>query len=215
MLRIKLLCRKESDAVPLQLLFPPLGDASSSKPLVLGLRKPPEIASWPWQATLVTTVNCYLLWSLTWFQFLITLCCFSYRGHNLWFYALEPDPFGLSIPETFLAFSIALSAFSFCAVAFGTWSTPRLWKRLLTVIIFAIIVLGFSCLNLHLRHYCYDQAAFHREQAQARYHRNLVLNYDSEDEWEVQNLEWDRQVVEDYDEGIRMYREKYGLPENH
>jgi hypothetical protein len=120
----------------------------------------------------------------------------------------------MTVPETFIAFSMALSVFSLGAVSVGTWRTPRLWKRVFTVGIFVAITLGFSCLNLHLRHYCYAQALFYRDQAQARYHRNLVLNYDSEDEWVVQLLEWDQQVVEQYDEGIRLYREKFGLSES-
>lgn len=81
------------------------------------------------------------------------------------------------------------------------------------VSIFVAITLGFALLNLHLRHYCYAQALFHRELAQEKYHRNLVLHYDSEDEWAVEMLEWDGRVVAEYDEGIRLYREKYGLVE--
>ncbi|MFC7339673.1 hypothetical protein ACFQY0_20985 [Haloferula chungangensis] len=199
--------------MPLRLLFPPLDRTANSRPFVQGIKRPAMISPWPWRATLLTTVNCYLLWGLTWFQFVITLSCFSYSGRNLWFYALEPETFGLSVPETFLAFSIALSVFALCAVSVGTWRTPRLWKRLIIVGIFVAITLGFSCLNLHLRHYCYAQALFYRDQAQAKYHQNLVLNYDSEDEWVVQSLEWDQQIVDEYNEGIRLYREKFVLGE--
>ncbi|WP_379716939.1 hypothetical protein [Haloferula chungangensis] len=40
-----------------------------------------------------------------------------------------------------------------------------------------------------------------------------MLNYDSEDEWVVQSLEWDQQIVDEYNEGIRLYREKFVLGE--
>ena len=79
---------------------------------------------------------------------------------------------------------------------------------------FVAITLGFSCLNLHLRHYSYTQALAYRPLAQEKYHRNLVLNYDSDDEWTVQMLEWDRQFVDEYDKDIRLYREKCGLSES-
>lgn len=172
------------------------------------------IAAWPWRATLLTAMNCYLLWGFTWVQFVASLSCFSYRGRNLGFYAVTPEPFGMTVPETFLLFSIALSVFSLCAVSVGTWRSPRLWKRVFAVGIFVGIAIGFSSLNLHLRHYCYAQALVYRAQAHETYHRNLVTNYDSDDRSVVQWLEWDRRVVEDYDEDIRLYREKHGLSES-
>ncbi len=162
---------------------------------------------------MLTALNAYSLWSLTWLQFVTTLACFAYDGSNLWFYTTSSDPFQLSIPEGFLAFSIALSVFALCAVLGGTRRVPRLWKRVFVVSLFIGFAIGFSCLNLHLRHYCYAQALHFREEALDRYHRNLTVNYDSDDPWTTSMLEWDREVFERYDKGIRAYRERYGLEE--
>ncbi len=41
---------------------------------------------WPWEATMLTAANCYLLWAFTWLQFVSTIAYFSYRGTNLGFY---------------------------------------------------------------------------------------------------------------------------------
>ena len=162
---------------------------------------------------MLTAVNAYLLWALTWLQFVTTLAVFSYRGFNLWFYSVRSDPFGLSIPEGFFVASIALSIFSLCAVIGGTTEEPRLWKRVFTIALFAGLSIGASCLNLHLRHYCYKQALHFRGEAFIRYHRNLTVDYDSNDQWRKDRLEWDRHVLERYDEQIRLYRDRYGLGE--
>lgn len=160
---------------------------------------------------MLTAANCYLLWGLTWLQFVIILTGFSYRGLNLWFYSAAGEPLGMTIPESFLAFSIALSVFAVGAVTAATWHVPRLWKRMFTVSLFAVMAIGLSCLSLHLRHYSYAQALEFRAESHRTYHRNLTINYDSTDDWTVQWLEWDRRVVEEYDEQLRQYRKKYGL----
>lgn len=195
-----------------RLLFPPPSDEASAKRVTFGVKQP-VIPSWPWRATMLTALNAYSLWSLTWLQFVTTLAFFAYDGSNLWFYAVRSYPFGLSIPEGFLAFSIALSVFALCAVVGGTWGVPRLWKRVFTVSLFVGFAIAFSCLNLHLRHYCYAQALHFRQEALDRYHRNLTVNYDSDDPWTTSMLEWDREVFERYDKEIRAYRERYGLAE--
>jgi len=43
------------------------------------------------------------------------------------------------------------------------------------------------------------------------YHRNLKRNYNSNDEWVVRKLEWDRSLVENYDLMLRQYQDKYEL----
>lgn len=49
---------------------------------------------------MLTALNCYVLWGLTWLQFLTTLGCFYYNGLNLWFYVVTGHPLGLTIPAT-------------------------------------------------------------------------------------------------------------------
>jgi len=136
-----------------RLLFPSI---NSSKPLRihLGLRSTP-LSPWPWQATMLTAVNCYLLWAITWIQFVILVAFFSYRGLNLWYYSVSGKLFGLTIPELLLAISVTLSVFAVCAVAGSTYHVPRLWKRVFAVCLFAGFAIGLSCLSLHLRHYTY------------------------------------------------------------
>lgn len=162
---------------------------------------------------MLTAVNCFLLWGLTWLQFVISLGNFSYRGTNLWFYVVEGEPLGMTIPETFLAFSIALSIFAVGAVVGGTRSEPRLWKRILAVGIFAAIAVGMSCMNVHLRHYSHGQAMKFRAAAMEDYHRNLTMKYDSTDPWDVEWLEWQRRVVDGYDRDLDLYQERYGSNE--
>jgi hypothetical protein len=109
-------------------------------------------------------------------------------------------------------FSFALALFAVGAVIGVARRTPRLWKRLLAVSIFAAITIAFSVTVLHLRHYIYHQALESRTILQQSYHRNLVLNYDSKDESTVFWLEWERQSLEEQTEWIRRYEEKYRLP---
>lgn len=180
-------------------------------PLILFNLKRARLPSWPWKVTMLTAANCYLLWMLTWLQFLVTLVTFSYKGKNLWFYTASGEAFGLTIPELFLVFSIALSVFAACAVAGATWQVPRLWKRLLAVIIFAGIAIGFSCVNLQLRHYIYVRALESYAERHDNYHRNLMSNYNSSDEWRIQDLEREKNFLEGYDSHLKQYREKYGV----
>jgi hypothetical protein len=195
--------------VPCQLLYPqianrplpPLGFGGGTRYLLL--------PSWPWEATMLTVANCYLLWGFTWLQFVITLSCFSYKGKNLWFYTEVGEPLGLTIPESFLVFSIALSVFALCAVVGATWRTPRLWKRIFTVCIFAGIAVGLSCLNRHLRHYSYARAVESRAVSFKDYHRSLTVNNNSTDEWAIQSLEWQRQELQEYDLHLSKYRSRF------
>lgn len=162
---------------------------------------------------MLTVANCYLLWGLTWLQFVTTLGCFSFSGRNLWFYTVNGEPLGMTIPESFFAFSIALSVFAVAAVMGATWNTPRLWKRLFAVCLFAGMAIGLSCLSLHLRHYSYDRAIESHAEAHRIYYRKLTIHYNSTDDWIVQDLEWARRVVEEYDAQLQQYREKYDLPQ--
>ena len=164
---------------------------------------------------MLTAANCYLLWSFTWLNFVTALGHFSYRGRNLRFYTATGEPFGFSIPEMFFGFSIALVIFAVSAVLGGTWRTPRLWKRLLAVTIFAAITLGASILNLHLRHYCYDRALESREHWQLNYQRNLSQDYDPYDPFGTErksSLEWALRSYTDLDFQIKTYEGRYGLP---
>lgn len=160
---------------------------------------------------MLTVANCYLLWGLTWLQFVTTLGSFSYEGRNLWFYSTTGEPLGLTIPESFLVLSLLLSAFAVCAVVGATWRVPRLWKRLFTVCLFAGMAIGLSCLSLHLRHYSYAQALESRAVAHRIYHRNLTTSYNSTDHDLVMRIEWSWQVVEEYDSQLHNYQERYGL----
>ncbi len=160
---------------------------------------------------MLTAVNCFLLWGFAWLQFVTMFSCFSYQGRNLWFWTVIGKSFGFTIPESFLGVSIGMVLFAVCAVAGGTWRTPRLWKRLLTVSIFAAIVLGFSLMNLHLRHYSYDMALAAKEDLRRSYHRNLTLHYNSEDLSTLQWLDWERSMLEDLNAQIRLYEQKYRL----
>lgn len=94
----------------------------------------------------------------------------------------------------------------------GTRRTPRLWKRIVAVSVFATITIGFSFTVLHLRHYAYGQALASRAALQERYHRNLVVNNDSKDESTAFWLEWERKTLEEDTARIRRYEEKYRLP---
>ncbi len=160
---------------------------------------------------MLTAGNSYLLWAFTWFQFVILLSLFSYRGNNLWLYTLSTEPTGLTIPELFLTISIALSVFAVAAVTGATGKTPRLWKRMFTVGLFAFFAIGLSCLNLHFRHYSYTAALRARGLAFEIYHRNLVVNYQSTDRDIQQALQWDKLAVDQYDKVISEYEEKYQI----
>ena len=160
---------------------------------------------------MVTAVNCFLLWSFTWFQFLIQLSTFSYRGWNLSPYTTTAEPFGVSTPKLFFGFSVALSVFAVTAVVGGTRSTPKLWKRLLAVSIFATIVIGFSGTILHLRHYSYRQALSHREFLQKRYDSQQLVHSDDSDD-QQRWLELDRNRIRHLDAMIRRYEESYDIP---
>jgi hypothetical protein len=161
---------------------------------------------------MLTAANCYILWAFFWLQFVTSFATFSYQGRNLGPYTLDVSPFGVSLPELFASFSVALALFALVGVIGGTRWTPRLWKRIVAVSVFAAITIGFSFTVLHLRHYAYGQALASRAALQERYHRNLVVNYDSKDESTVFWLEWERRSLEEQTEWIRRYERKYGLP---
>lgn len=201
-----------------RLNFPPPGPGSTVPPLKVCFL-PPAMPGWPWEATMITAANCYLLWSFTWLQFVTSLSTFSYQGKNLGFYTVDADPFGVSLPELFASFSVALALFALVGVIGRTRQTPRLWKRIVAVSVFATITIGFSFTVLHLRHYAYGQALALRAALQERYHRNLVVNYDSKDESTVFWLEWESQSLEEQTEWIRRYEKNYrllpGIPSPH
>ena len=168
---------------------------------------PPKLPSWPWQAMMITCINCYLLWSLAWLLFLINLSVFSYSGKHLWFYTTVVEPFGFTIPESFIFLSVVLSLFAAGAVVFGTCSTPKLWKRVVMVSIFSAIAVGTSYLSLHLRHFSYAAAVSNRDRIFERYHLNLVS--DSSEDWRADALVWDKQILDRYDEQIEVYEEMF------
>lgn len=161
---------------------------------------------------MLTAANCYLLWSFFWLQFVTSFATFSYQGWNLGPYIEDVSPFGVSLPELFAFFSVALALFALVAVIGGTRRTPRLWKRIVAVSVFTTITIGFSFTVLHLRHYAYGQALASRAALQERYHRNLVVNNDSKDESTAFWLEWERKTLEEDTARIRRYEEKYRLP---
>ncbi len=163
---------------------------------------------------MLTALNCYVLWGLTWLQFLTTLGCFYYNGLNLWFYVVTGHPLGLTIPESFLAFSIALSLFAIGAVTGSTLRAPRLWKRLLTVGVFAALAIGLSCFNLHLRHLSYRRAIDTRAEILRGFGGHPASGSDPGNEWLAQDLQWRRSAVERYDELLSQYRAKYGLDDS-
>lgn len=185
----------------------------SRKVLSLGIRLPAsDLSPWPWQATMLTALNSYLIWGLFWLHFVIALSTFSYRGLNLWYYTTEASPFNRSIPEIFLGFLIAASTFSFIAVIGGTGNTPRLWKRLVPVLIISTIAIGFSLLILHLRHNSYERAIEFRSVRLDDYHRNLVTHHDEEDKRRTYWLDRDLKRLAEMDAAIFSYEEKYRLP---
>lgn len=169
--------------------------------------------AWPWQAMMITAVNCFLLWAFTWLQFVITLSSFSYHGENLWFYTVTDEHFHMTIPELFLAFSLALSLFAIVAVMGATWKEPRLWKRVLAVSIFAIIAIGLSGSNLHLRHFCYEQAVAQRTELMQFYRRAVSANYQTANPDTLNNLTWSKEKLFSHDRILHDYRKKYGLPD--
>lgn len=185
---------------------------------VLGMRvrrysiPAPILPSWPWRATMICAVNCYLLWAFTWFQFLMNFVTFSIRGRNLPFYTAKTEPFGVSLPELFLALSIILSLFAICSVIGRTRTTPRLWKRLLAVMIFATIAIWSSCLSLHLRHYSYERALIGRDLAFEEYHWHLTTDPYGDNDKEFSMTKWHLKRVEEFDSQILNYEKKYDLP---
>ena len=185
----------------------------SGKQIRLGYRfPPPRPPSWPWQATTLCALNCYLVWAFFWFQFLVTFCTFSYKGRNLYYYSIKPAPFGRSIPELFFAFSIALSIFACLAIIGGTYKTPKLWKRLLPLAIFSTISIGFSHLVLNHRHTTYQQALWLRENWLTEYHRDLVTHHDDEDTNRSFWLDDQLRRIAQLDSEILSYEEKYQIP---
>lgn len=171
------------------------------------------LPAWPWRETMLTAANAYLLWAFTWLQFVVTMATFSYHGQNLWFYTENAPPFQRTIPELFLAFSIALALFSLTAITGSTWRTPRLWKRLLTVGIFAACAIGFSCLNLHLRHESYASAIRAHQFHQARWIEFSRASIHSTDEYLLENTAWERGLMEQYEANISRYEKKFGIAE--
>jgi hypothetical protein len=181
--------------------------------LHLGIRLPtPDLSPWPWQATMLTALNCQLLVSFFWFQFVINLCTFSHIGRHFWYYVEEPTPFGRSIPELFFAVSIALSGFAFAAVIGGTIKTPRLWKRLVPIVIFSTVTIGFSSIILNYRHVSYAQSLWLREEGLNDYNRNLVTHHDEEDWIRTHWLDQDLKRLAQMDATISAYEKKYDLP---
>jgi len=197
--------------VPSRLLCPPV----ESRPLPQLRHRftipPSAIPSWPWQETMLTAFNSYMLWCFTWLHFVITLSSFSSRGSNLWFYTEVIDPFGLNIPETFLVISILLSVFAVSAVIGSTWKSPRLWKRVFCVCLFAGFAISFSIINLHLRHYCYLRALELRSKAHNEYIYSPRINYGDNVHYEEHFLKWQRSIIEEYDAQIRRYGIKYDI----
>lgn len=161
---------------------------------------------------MLTAANSYMLWAFAWVQFVTNVAASSYSGRDLTWYTMKAEPFGFTIPEIYLGFSIALVVFSLCAVVGGTWRTPRLWKRLLTVLIFASITLGFSLITLHLRHYCYERALSWRKHLHWMHRSSIVAYEHTKDASMLDSINWDRQALERHEEQIRRYEEKYHLP---
>ncbi len=161
---------------------------------------------------MIAVVNCFMLWSLTWLQFLINFAFFSYEGHNLWFYITSTIFFGLTVPELFLLLSIVLSFFSVGAVIFGTRQAPKLWKRIVMVSIFSSITIGISLISLHLRHFSYQAAVNSFEFTSQRYERNLAS--DSKKDWLIEYLHLEKKNLEQSAENIQKYEVKYGKNEN-
>jgi len=162
------------------------------------------VPGWPWQATMLTAVNCFVLWGFTWLQFLTNLMCFTQRGHGLWFYVVRGEPLGLTIPEAFFGFSVALSVFALGAVIGSTWKVPRMWKRLLCVCLFAGMATGLASLSLHLRHFSYEQAVAYRDELSREYQGWLR-------EGENDGFsEWLGQRLEEVDGQLREYRQSFG-----
>ena len=160
---------------------------------------------------MLTAANSYLLWAFTWIQFVVTVATFSYRGLNLLFYVENAPPFDHTLPELFLGFSVALSLFAITAITGATCRTPRFWKRLLTVGIFAAIGIGFSCLNLHLRHYSYASAILAREMHQAMWIR-LSRSHVGDTDSDLQHaIEEQRRWMDQYATSIALYEKKYGI----
>ena len=197
--------------MPCRLLCPPV-EGRSLPPLRHGFAVAHlAVRPWPWQETMLTAFNSYMLWIFTWLQFVITLSGFSYSGRNLWFYTEIIDPFGLNIPDTFFVFSILLSVFAVSAVIGSTRKTPRLWKRIFCVSLFAGFAIGLSILNQHLRHYTYSRAIESRDVVHDEYRYNLRVNHNTADYSEMQFLEWQRRLIKEYDTQISRYRMKYGI----
>ena len=169
------------------------------------LRLPAPIPEWPWQAMMIAVVNCYMLWALTWVQFVVNLAFFSYQGRNLWFYTTRTDLFGLTLPQLFLVLSVSLSIFAILAVSFCTWKTPRVWKRIGMVGIFSTIAIGGSFGSIHLRHYCYESALVGREQAIEAYQQLEMTEQD--DDWR----EYQKEQAEAYSDDIRRYESMYDI----
>lgn len=94
----------------------------------------------------------------------------------------------MTVAESFLVFSVALSVFAACAVTGATLRMPRQWKRLIAVCIFASMAIGLACLSLHLRHYSFERALESRAEAYRNYSGWIAAG--STDPFVVDQLEW-------------------------
>ncbi len=76
------------------------------------------------------------------------------------------------------------------------------------VFIFSVIAVGTSLLSLHLRHFSYAAALEARDRVFERYHLNLVS--DSGEDWRAEHLTWDKMILDEYDQQIAAFEEKFG-----
>lgn len=106
----------------------------------------------------------------------------------------------MTLPETFMVFSVVGAVYAIGAVVLGTLRTRGLWKRVLAVTIFAGIGVVVSLTNEHLGRFAYEGALFYRARVVDEYHEELIDHYDSEDDYWVWRLRYQREVIEDFDE---------------
>lgn len=171
-----------------------------------------KIAPWPWVPLMITAVNCYALWSLSWMFLVFQTPMFSYRGRNLGFSYVYENLFELTIPQLFLFYAVALSIFSIVSTVLWTYKFPNLWKRIYAVSIFAIIAMGLPLWIISLREYTYEKALEEKFQLEANYNEQLLLEAEHKIHGYIDDnpySEWIKQDQQYHDEEIRLYELKY------